>query len=93
MHEGRLFAFPPAYVDRHEIDSTMVAVKQAIEHGMGLLSFHDIFNYLGSVMHYADCNRDADEHYLEDVFGKVDFQSDVLQPGFLALAPHFQCAY
>jgi hypothetical protein len=80
--KGKMYAFPPEYQTRHENNSTMIAIKHAVSKGMKLLSFHDVFNYLSSVMQYADANRSADQD-LDDIFGKVDFQADVLKKDFL----------
>jgi len=47
---------------------------------MSVLHFHDLFCYLEEVIRFADRNQ---KELGMEVFGKVDFQADVREPGFL----------
>ena len=58
-------------------------LRRAINAGMSILQYHDLFNYLSAVMYFADKTRgDLD---MEEVFGVVEYQQDVRNPEFLEL--------
>lgn len=79
---GSLYFLPPGFAKLS--DRTNVGIKNAIDHGMSILQFHDLFCYLSNVMHFADLTRVLeDQGDLDDVFGVVDYQAQVTQPGFL----------
>jgi len=78
IRSGHLFFLPQTMAK--DVDTTSDGFRRAIDHGLAVLHFHDLFNYLNAVMHFADLTRgDLD---MEQVFGSVDYEADVRDPGF-----------
>ena len=76
---GELFFLPQSFANK--VDTTTQGIKRAIDQGMNILHFHDLFNYLEAVMHFADLNRGSKG--MDEVFGKVDYQAVVREADFL----------
>jgi hypothetical protein len=62
--------------------SAKIGLRQAIDEGLSVMQFHDIFTYMEYVLHFADVTREDKD--FDEVFGSVDFQADVLMPEFFA---------
>lgn len=79
MDKGELYFMPQHLAN--QVDTTSEGIRRAIDQGMQIMSFHDLFNYLEAVMHFADNHRG--EKDMEAIFGQVDYQSEVLADDFL----------
>jgi len=81
IKDGNMYFLPKSM--RNNIDTTSKGIRRAIDQGgMQILSFHDVFNYLEGVMHFAD--KIQKEEDVVKLWGNVDFEDDVKKPNFFS---------